>query len=104
MIQQFTKYGYSFCAFKAAGGTTGAPTALTTAYQAFPITVDAANSVTSKGGASFSSLVDYHFDGGTSSGGVTTAITNTSRGILYVIAKQTGGTNARGNIRVSWRS
>jgi hypothetical protein len=158
-IKQFTKYGYSFCAFKAADGTTGAPTSLTTAYQAFPITVDVENSVTStqfpddceiqviefeftardsatdvtmylardsagdlpitnpasvtitngattasKGGASFSSLVDYHFDGGTSSGGVTTAITNTSRGTLYIIAKQTGGTNARGNIRVSWRS
>ena len=47
MIQQFTKYGYSFCAFKAADGTSGAPTALTAAYQAFPVTVDVENSVTS---------------------------------------------------------
>ena len=75
-----------------------------------PITNPASATITNgvatatKGGASFSSLVDYHFDGGTSSEGVTTAITNTSRGTLYIIAKQVGGTNARGNIRVSWRS
>ena len=155
MIQQFTKFGYSFCAFKASGGTSGAPTSLTGAYQAFPVTVDATNSVTSlsfpddcevqaiefeltardsatsvtmylardssgdipittpssatitngkttatKGGAVFSSLVDYHFDGGTTSA----AITGASRGTLYIIALQTDGTNALGNIRISWRS
>jgi len=155
MIQTFTKYGYSFCAFKSSGGTSGAPTSMTTSYQAFPITVDATNSVNSlsfpddceiqaiefeltardsatsvtmylardsagdipltnpstenitngittaaKGGVAFSSLVDYHFDGGTTAA----IVTGTSRGTLYVIAKQTGGTNAIGNIRVSWRA
>ena len=155
MIQQFTKYGYSFCAFKSSNGTPGAPTSLTTSYQAFPVTVDATNSVNSsafpsdceiqaiefeftardsatavtmylardsagdlpitipesenivngittatKGGTAFSSLVDFHFDGGSTSA----ALTGTSRGTLYVIAKQTGGTNAIGNIRIYWRA
>jgi hypothetical protein len=154
-ISQFSKFGYSFCAFKSSGGTSGAPTSMTTSYQAFPVMVDATNSVNSlsfpddceiqviefeftardsatsvtmylardsagdipitipstvnitngagtatKGGVAFSSLVDYHFDGGTTSA----AITGTSRGKLYVIALQTGGTNAVGNIRVSWRA
>ena len=44
MIQSFTKYGYSACSVKAAGGTTGAPTAFTTAYQVFPVTIDDTNS------------------------------------------------------------
>ena len=155
MIKEFTSFGYSVCSVKSSGGTTGAPTSITTSYQAFPVTVDATNSVnsasfpddcniqaiefefsdrdsatsvtmylardsagniaitnpstqtitngagtSSKGGCAFSSLVDYHFDGGTSSA----AITGASRGTLYVIAKQTGGTNSVGNIRVSWRA
>jgi hypothetical protein len=163
MIKAFTKFGYSFCAFKSSGGTSGAPTALTASYQAFPITVDATNSVNSlsfpddcevqviefeltardsatsvtmylardsagdipitnpstenitngvatatKGGVAFSSVVDYHFDRGTLDTTTTpdtdVPITNTSSGTLYVIAKQAGGTNARGNIRVYWRS
>ena len=154
-IRSFTSFGYSACAFKSSGGTSGAPTALTTSYQAFPVTVDATNSVNSssfpydceiqaiefeftardsatsvtmylardsagdipitnpatetitngagtstKGGVAFSSLVDYHFDGGTTSA----ATTGATRGKLYVIAKQTGGGNAVGYIRVSWRS
>ena len=53
-----------------------------------------------KGGCAFSSLVDYHFDAGTAS----TPITGTSRGTLYVIAKQVDGTNSVGTIRVSWRA
>lgn len=155
MIKQFTKFGYSFCAFKSSGGTSGAPTSMTTAYQAFPVMIDATNSTNSisfpddceiqsiefeftardsatsvtmylardssgdipitnpssetitngagtasKGATIFSSLVDYHFDGGTTSA----AITGTSRGTIYVIAKQVGGTNAIGNIRLSWRA
>ena len=155
MIKEFTKFGYSVCSVKSSGGTTGAPTSITTSYQAFPVTVDATNSrnsdsfpndcniqaiefefsnrdsatsitmylardsageipitnpstqtitngvtTASKGGCAFSSLVDYHFDAGTSSA----AITGTSRGTIYVIAKQTGGTNSVGNIRVSWRA
>ena len=154
-IHQFSHFGYSVCSVKSSGGTTGAPTSITNSYQAFPVTVDATNSVNSisfpddcniqaiefefadrdsataitmylardsagdipitnpstqtitngvttasKGGCAFSSLVDYHFDGGTSSA----AITGTSRGTIYVIAKQTGGTNATGNIRVYWRA
>jgi len=163
MINSFTKYGYSVCSVKASDGTTGAPTSITTAYQAFPVTLDQANSCTSasfpndcniqviefeltardsatsitmylardsagdipitnpssetitngmttatKGGVAFTSAVDYHFDAGTRDTSVDpaveTAITNTSRGTLYVIAKQAGGTNAVGNIRVYWRS
>jgi hypothetical protein len=155
MIKEFTSFGYSVCSVKSSGGSSGSPTSITTSYQAFPVTVDATNSVNSsafpddceiqviefeftardsatsvtmylardsagdipltnpasqtitngastatKGGCAFSSLVDYHFDGGAS----TAAITGTSRGTLYVIAKQAGGTNALGNIRVSWRS
>ncbi len=47
MITQFTKYCHSFCAFKSSGGTSGAPTAMTTAYQVYPVTVDTTNSVNS---------------------------------------------------------
>ena len=46
-IRSFTSFGYSACAFKSSGGTSGAPTSLTTSYQAFPVTVDATNSVNS---------------------------------------------------------
>ncbi len=155
MIKEFTSFGYSVCSVKSSGGTTGAPTSITTSYQAFPVTADRTNARTSdsfpddcniqaiefefvdrdsatsvtmylardsagdipitnpssqtitngvtaasKGGCAFSSLVDYHFDAGTTS----TPITGTSRGTLYVIAKQTGGTNSVGTIRVSWRA
>jgi hypothetical protein len=47
MIQSFTKFGYSVCSVKSSGGTSGAPTAFTTSYQAFPITVDSTNSTNS---------------------------------------------------------
>lgn len=155
-IHQFSHFGYSVCSVKSSGGTTGAPTAITNTYQAFPVTLDATNSVNSvsfpddcniqaiefelaardtateitmylardsagdipitnpatqtitnglgtatKGGCAFSSLVDYHFDGGTSSA----AITGTSRGTIYVIAKHDqSGRSATGTIRVSWRA
>lgn len=156
MIKEFTSFGYSVCSVKSSGGSSGSPTSITDAYQAFPVTVDATNSVNSasfpddcniqaiefefadrdtataitmylardsagdipitnpstqtitngagtasKGGCAFSSLVDYHFDGGAS----TAAITGTSRGTLYVIAKHgTSSRTATGTIRVSWRS
>lgn len=57
-----------------------------------------------KGGAIFSDEIDYHFDGGTGAG---TAITGTSRGTIYVVAKKTdtSGTDATvTNIRVNWRA
>ena len=47
MIQSFTKFGYSACSVKSSGGTTGAPTAFTTSYQVFPVTVDSTNSTNS---------------------------------------------------------
>tara|TARA_Y100000004_G_C8794798_1_gene360803 strand:+ start:74 stop:544 length:471 start_codon:yes stop_codon:yes gene_type:complete len=72
-----------------------------------PITNPSSQTITNglgtatKGGCAFSSLVDYHFDAGTSS----TPITGTSRGTIYVIAKHNAGSsNATGTIRVSWRA
>ena len=157
MIQSFTKYGYSVCAFKASAGTAGSPTALTGSFQVFPITGDTVNSINSidfpddcniqsiefeltardsatavtmylardsagniaisnpatenvtngvgsaaLGGAAFSDGIDYHFDRGTGAG---VAITGTTRGKLYVVAKCTGGSGSTvGLIRVNWRS
>ena len=157
MIQSFTKFGFSVCAFKSSGGTSGSPTALTTSFQAFPVMMDATNSTNSanfpddcnvqsiefeltardsatavtmylardsagdiaisppatenvtngvttaaKGGAAFSSEIDYHFDRGTEAG---TAITGTTSGKIYIIAKCTGGGgNTAGLIRVNWRA
>ena len=118
MIQSFTKYGYSACSVKAAGGTTGAPTAFTTAYQAtavtmylardssghIPITNPASENILQtdsggvglSGGAAFSSEIDYHVDG---------SVSNATRGTLYVVALFTNsGGSARGTIRVNWRA
>jgi hypothetical protein len=163
MPTSYNHSGLSVCSIKASGGTAGSPVSITTAYQAYPVTIDRANSCTSaaipndceiqviefeltartsatsitmylardsagdipitnpseetitngmtttaKGGVAFSSLVDYHFDSGTRDDSVDpateTGIANTSSGTLYVIAKQTGGSAAVGNIRIYWRS
>ena len=57
-----------------------------------------------KGGAIFSNEIDYHFDGGSGAG---TAITGTSRGTIYIVARKadSGGSDATvTNIRVNWRA